>query len=1098
MRMRFGVISSLIAAAGAITFLTGGCPLIGITNGSLNVSISATYGVGDTFTAGATVDKVQTLTADISGGSSPYTVSWEQIAGPPAAVSSETSASTTVTPKAAGIYAYRVNVRDDNGVRDSADVEFVVGDIQFTVEDSDAVVPGNPATIILLDREGDENATGGGNFKRFNARTSVFDPEFTRDQRTQMTVTYDIVGIPDDARDQDVSLDRQFDSISNQGTGDVDGSLAVGPSLDAVVGVTIRANPDNAFSTLSNIATLVSTAGQVVPGDYSLRVTVTNPDGVQRSRDLAVTLLVEGINGPAGFDGRSAGPATLAVKSLPAAPDNVTDAVLLAGQHTSMTVTVFPSSATSYRFYVRDNNGVAHPEVVSPDEVMLSATGSPQDVNLTIASTDGLPLGTHELWFESFDSFGQITNNRVLVNGATNIEFHVTDDFYANNSINAAEVGSASNDVDTPVDFEGWSATGIAYGTESALVDVNGDGVADIVTLTGAGFGYSDAGFDEGSTGALRHPENDGHFGPGLPALTDSLNTAAAPTQLAAGDLNGDDLPDVAVTFVNGGVGTVQIFFHTGNPAAPYSSATDQTLTILPPEYDRQSLDSSTGVLSGSPFADPGRGTFGNQIAIADVTGDGEADLIITDPAFNQVRVQLVAAPASIAPPSINDFQEGDQGRAYVFAGGASGRLLPGRPQLITSLVTERLIQDGTAPNEFTAPVLSTSFAEANTTYTNAYIGNPFDNLGRSLATGNGFAVGSFTGAGGGSKRGAVDIVNPVSDGETITVTVSQPTSFGAPTITQVTMVCEFDTTANGGVDGLVNVAVANQQTVIEVELGTDNSASNARARLVAAINAAATGDRLVDAVQDTAVAERVILNYRFGAADGDTRNIDVADTMVGVGNDVVDLGSGAGTFVQNNDGVVYRVASGAASGVLANAILGTTNSNMGIGWRLALGKINGSTVDDLVISALDSGAAAGTTLDGAVFLLLDGSNSFSAAVQANVGANTARSGGVGGANLTPTLVGDAVAVGDVNGDGLDEVFFTEPGFDHIYMHRGAASPSATPNLTVSGVNFDNSLDNTPGNGTGTFLFGDINGDGNADWVFIDTSRVFGFAGVQR
>lgn len=1099
MRKRFGVMLSMFATTGAVALVAGGCPLLGIVSpsGVLRVSAGGALGVAGS-TDGATVDKTQTLTADISGGNDPYTIQWEQIAGPPAGVDNPTAASTTVTPLAAGIYTYRVNVTDDDGLQQAAEVTFPVGDIQFVVEDSDAVVPGNPATIILTQREGDEAAAGGGNFKRFNARASVFDPEFVRDQRTQMTISYEIIGVPDAARDQDVSLDREFDSISNQGTGDFDGSLAAGPSLDGVVGVTIRANPDNNYSVLTNIASLQETAGQVVPGEYMLRATVTNPNGVQRTRDLSVDLLVESIGGPAGFLGQSAGPDTMAVKSLPAAPDSVTDAVLLAGQSTGLTVTAFPSSATSYRFYMRDNNGVAVPGLVSPDEVMLSATGAPQDIALTISSEAGLPIGTHELWFESFDSFGQITNDDVSVNGGTDLEFHVTEDFFANSSINAATIGRTSNAVDTPVDFEGWSASGLAYGTESALADVNLDGIADIVTLTAGGFGYSDAGFDAGSTAALRHPENDGHFGPGLPGLTDTIAALAAPTQLAAGDLNGDDLPDVAVSLVSGGVGTVQIFFHTGNPAAPYSNATDQSLLILAPEYDRQALNSLTGVLSASPLAEPSRANFGNQLAIGDVTGDGEADLITTDHGFSQARVLLVAAPTAIAPPSANVFQEGDQGRAYVFAGGANGRLLPGRPQLITSLVTERLIQDGTAAAEFTAPVLSTSFSEANTTYTSAYTGNPFDNLGRSLAIGNGFAVGSFTGAGGGSKRSAVDIVNPITDGEIVSVTVSKPVSFGAPAIPTVTMICEFDTTANGGVDGLVNVAVANTITVIEVELAADNSASNARARLVAAINAAAAGDRLVDAVQDTAVAERVFLNYRFGAADGDSRAITAAETMAGAGNALVDFGGGAGTFVQNNDGVAYRVAAGAASGVLTNAIVGTTNSNMGLGWRLALGNINDATVDDLVLAALDGGAAAGTTLDGGVFLLLNGSNSFAAAVQANLGANSIRSGGIGGTDLTPTLVGDAVALGDVNGDGLDEVLFTEPGFDRIYMHRGAASPSATPNLTISGVNFDSTLDNNPANGTGTFLFGDVNGDGNDDWVFIDSGRALGFAGVQR
>ena len=1113
-----------VLGVAACVALMGGCPegFLGLGGGGGGGGAAAvTLTVSPSRSGETTVDKQIDLTAEISNGTEPFTVQWTRIEGPSVTIANAATLNASFVPPAPGFYRFVIDVTDSSETPrvGSAEIEIPVGDIKFELTYSSAflVIRGNPGVLRTIAR-----ATA------LNAETDVtiYDPEFTDqasfvlaegevDPRntTEMSVMYSLVSVPSGAREQDVTLTSTADTIANSWT----------ESNQFL----IQANPDVTFLVLTNIATTVDNFGAIVPGDYVFRAIVTNPNGLSRSRDLTVTVLVEQISGSWGnsSDGLavSAGPAAVKVRELPqGSPGNVTDKIMRPVDTADLTVTVFPSSDTSYRFFLEDNNTVAHPEFVTASTDAVAADGAPHDITLTIGSAGGLPIGTHALKYETFDSYGTFTGGAVVsVNfPAVPVRFHVTADFLEETMVNAALVGGASNDVDTPTQYEGWTGdpdpAGLipTYGKFSALADVNLDGALDILsTQAVVGGNYhvriNVAGFRDGSTAALRHPQNNGNFGPFLPAPTFDIDTGVAVAGdllygFAVGDLNADGLPDFAVGFKPAaGNGQVTVYFHTGDPIQPYSQHGDQTLQILPPETDRQAFDSSTDTLSPSLLA-VDKTMFGYQVGIFDANGDERPDLVVTDPKFAKAQVLNVALPTApdIAPPAANTFYLGDEGRAYVFAGGANGELKPGRPALIASLITEREVSDGSPPVFPTNPVLSTTFAETNKKYSRAYTGAQLDLIGHALSNGgDGFAVGSAEAAATGAKMGAVQIVNAVIDAETITITVSQPGG-GLP----VTRVYEFDTNA-----ALVNPS----PPAIAVDVTGDTSPANAIAELIAAINGDAAVQTLVTAAQDGARPERVNLVYAYGAVDGDPRAITVADTMLGVGNDVV----AAGAFVQNNDGRVYRVAINQASGALTNPINGIQDSDMGFGEVLALGRFNdAAAADDLAITALDPGTAAGvnnghpiaaTFDDGAVFVILDGDNPATLpAPISGVGATTLRSGGLGGTDLAPTAVGAKLAFGDVNGDGLEELFFSETGFDRIYLILGAATPATTPDITFWGVTFDDSsvpgplgLGQPDGGSlmeTGTFLFGDITGDTQVDWLFLDEEINFGFAGFAR
>jgi hypothetical protein len=141
---------------------------------------------------------------------------------------------------------------------------------------------------------------------------------------------------------------------------------------------------------------------------------------------------------------------------------------------------------------------------------------------------------------------------------------------------------------------------GASFATRVVAVDLNGDGVLDLVTSGSSGIGVSQG-------------NGDGTFQFGLYEWTDEVN----PTSLTTGDYNGDGRPDVAVS--NGGTNSISIF-----------------------------LGTATNVVRAPVTYPAGRAPV--SIVTADFNGDGTPDLVTANSLDNGVSVLLYSGCGKALP----------------------------------------------------------------------------------------------------------------------------------------------------------------------------------------------------------------------------------------------------------------------------------------------------------------------------------------------------------------------------------------------------------------------------------------------------------------
>ena len=284
----------------------------------------------------------------------------------------------------------------------------------------------------------------------------------------------------------------------------------------------------------------------------------------------------------------------------------------------------------------------------------------------------------------------------------------------------------------------GFTSTPAAFGSGSAVADVNGDGILDIVAPRIGEFGVTVL-LGNGSGGFTPVPNNccatsiepnsvvvadfngDGQldiavaggqyvqvlFGNGTGYFSTTpfglFYLGGAAMTLSQGDFNGDGIPDLAVPIY----GSNNVAVLLGNGAAGFTSAVASPFTAAP----------------GSPFA---VGTGPYAVAVADLNGDGRPDLAVANLSGNNVTVLLGAAAPVIVPVTI---ASAPAGLSLTVDGAAATtpatfNWTPGSQHTVaaaatiagsngTQYVFQNWSQGGTASQTITAPASASTYTAA-------------------------------------------------------------------------------------------------------------------------------------------------------------------------------------------------------------------------------------------------------------------------------------------------------------------------------------------------------------------------------------------------
>lgn len=180
-----------------------------------------------------------------------------------------------------------------------------------------------------------------------------------------------------------------------------------------------------------------------------------------------------------------------------------------------------------------------------------------------------------------------------------------------------------------------------------ATADLNGDGFQDVVT---ANLQSNDA--------SVLINDGDGGF-----ADTVSFEVGSSPSWITTGDLNGDEIPDLITANLGGGSVSVLLGDGTGGFAdavsysigegfqSPYAVAVADVNNDGHLDIGTANTNISNSSISillgdgaggfGAPVLIPGAAQQPQSIALADVTGDGNADVLV--PSFGSAEVALLA-----------------------------------------------------------------------------------------------------------------------------------------------------------------------------------------------------------------------------------------------------------------------------------------------------------------------------------------------------------------------------------------------------------------------------------------------------------------------
>jgi uncharacterized repeat protein (TIGR01451 family) len=308
-----------------------------------------------------------------------------------------------------------------------------------------------------------------------------------------------------------------------------------------------------------------------------------------------------------------------------------------------------------------------------------------------------------------------------------------------NNGSIAVLLGNGNGGFGSPTTYDtGGGGYGVIGPSPLAVIDVNGDGNLDVVVANCAMLGASGCGDGEGEVGVLLG-NGDGTF---RPVVVYGSGFSPGGNGLAVGDLNGDGKPDLIVTSACDTnpcpIGSVGVLLNNGDgtfqPSVQYTSAGYSALGIAVADLNHDGkLDvvlagCLTNVCLGQPgvvtvLLGKGNGTFqpavgystvggfGDGVAVADLNGDGNPDVVVTN--YDGSVAVLQGNGDGTFLPAVT-FASGVTGGAYavgvadVNLDGWPDVLVTGNPTALTVLI------NNTAAVTPTTTVLGSSLNPSN------------------------------------------------------------------------------------------------------------------------------------------------------------------------------------------------------------------------------------------------------------------------------------------------------------------------------------------------------------------------------------------------